>query len=86
MEVLAQIRESTRGPVVMISGHGNIETAVSAINIGASDFIEKPFTADRLILVLSAQLKRQNYAGKMKTTSASGTNDQLIGALQTLLS
>jgi two-component system nitrogen regulation response regulator NtrX len=38
-------------PVVMISGHGNIETAVSAIKRGAYDFIEKPFKADRLILV-----------------------------------
>jgi two-component system nitrogen regulation response regulator NtrX len=37
-------------PVVMISGHGNIETAVSAIRRGAYDFIEKPFKADRLIL------------------------------------
>src|ERR1700730_12086273 len=38
-------------PVVMISGHGNIETAVAAIKRGAYDFIEKPFKADRLILV-----------------------------------
>ena len=35
----------------MISGHGNIETAVSAIKRGAYDFIEKPFKADRLVLV-----------------------------------
>src|SRR5437773_7191683 len=38
-------------PVVMISGHGNIETAVSAIKHGAYDFIEKTFKADRLVLV-----------------------------------
>ncbi|MFN3502361.1 MAG: response regulator, partial [Allorhizobium sp.] len=38
-------------PVVMISGHGNVETAVSAIKRGAFDFIEKPFKADRLILI-----------------------------------
>jgi two-component system nitrogen regulation response regulator NtrX len=38
-------------PIVMISGHGNIETAVSAIKRGAYDFIEKPFKADRLLLV-----------------------------------
>src|SRR6185437_11920574 len=37
-------------PVVMISGHGNIETAVAAIKHGAYDFIEKPFKADRLVL------------------------------------
>ncbi len=38
-------------PVVMISGHGNIETAVSAIRRGAYDYIEKPFKIDRLLLV-----------------------------------
>ena len=52
-------------PVVMISGHGNIETAVSAIKRGAYDFIEKPFKSDRMLLVVeraleSASLKREN--------------------------
>jgi two-component system nitrogen regulation response regulator NtrX len=52
-------------PVVMISGHGNIETAVSAIRQGAYDFIEKPFTADRLLLVVAraiqtGRLRREN--------------------------
>ena len=49
----------------MISGHGNIETAVSAIKKGAYDFIEKPFKADRLILLVeraieAARLRREN--------------------------
>jgi two-component system nitrogen regulation response regulator NtrX len=44
-------------PVVMISGHGNIETAVSAIRRGAYDFIEKPFKADRLLLVATRALE-----------------------------
>ena len=44
-------------PVVMISGHGNIETAVSAIKLGAYDFIEKPFKADRLVLVAERALE-----------------------------
>ncbi len=52
-------------PVVIISGHGNIETAVSAIKRGAYDFIEKPFKADRLVLVVeraieAARLRREN--------------------------
>ncbi|WP_157019224.1 nitrogen assimilation response regulator NtrX [Mesorhizobium xinjiangense] len=46
-------------PVVMISGHGTIETAVSAIKRGAYDFIEKPFKADRLILVCERALETQ---------------------------
>jgi two-component system nitrogen regulation response regulator NtrX len=52
-------------PVVMISGHGNIETAVSAIKRGAYDFLEKPFKSDRLLLVVeraleAASLRREN--------------------------
>ena len=50
-------------PVVIISGHGNIETAVAAIKRGAYDYIEKPFKADRLMLItaraLEANFKRQ---------------------------
>jgi len=44
-------------PVVMISGHGNIETAVAAIKHGAYDFIEKPFNADRLVVVASRAIE-----------------------------
>ncbi len=52
-------------PVVMISGHGNIETAVSAIKRGAYDFLEKPFKSDRLLLMVeraleAASLRREN--------------------------
>ena len=44
-------------PVVMISGHGTIETAVKAIKLGAYDFIEKPFKTDRLLLVTARALE-----------------------------
>ena len=47
-------------PVVMISGHGNIETAVSAIKRGAYDFIEKPFKADRLSWCASARWRHRS--------------------------
>ena len=61
-------------PVVMISGHGNIETAVSAIRLGAYDFIEKPFKADRLVLVVeraleASRLKRENVQLRARTLS-----------------
>jgi two-component system, NtrC family, nitrogen regulation response regulator NtrX len=50
LELLDQIKERhPQMPVIMISGHGTIETAVSAIKRGAYDFIEKPFKADRLV-------------------------------------
>jgi two-component system nitrogen regulation response regulator NtrX len=58
LQLLEQIkREHPYLPVVMISGHGNIETAVAAIKRGAYDFIEKPFKADRLILVATRALE-----------------------------
>src|SRR6202049_351357 len=58
LQVLDAIkRENPEVPVVMISGHGNIETAVAAIKKGAYDFIEKPFKADRLILVANRALE-----------------------------
>jgi two-component system nitrogen regulation response regulator NtrX len=68
-------------PVVMISGHGTIATAVQAIKQGAYDFIEKPFEADRLLVVLeraieAARLKREN----IELRSRAGAPDTLIGA------
>src|SRR5205823_13960352 len=58
LQLLAAIKgEHPELPIVMISGHGNIETAVSAIKLGAYDFIEKPFKADRLVLVASRALE-----------------------------
>lgn len=53
-------------PVVMISGHGNIETAVSAIKKGAYDFIEKPFKADRLVLVANRALENSRLKREVK--------------------
>src|SRR6185436_6102672 len=53
-------------PVVMISGHGNIETAVAAIKRGAYDFIEKPFKADRLILVATRALETSRLKRAVK--------------------
>jgi len=53
-------------PVVMISGHGNIETAVAAIKRGAYDFIEKPFKADRLVLVADRALEASRLKREVK--------------------
>jgi len=53
-------------PVVMISGHGNIETAVAAIKHGAYDFIEKPFKADRLVLVAERALETSRLKREVK--------------------
>ena len=68
-------------PVIMISGHGNIETAVSAIKRGAYDFLEKPFKSDRLLLVVqraleASALRRENR--RLRTQAI--VPDGLVGA------
>jgi two-component system, NtrC family, nitrogen regulation response regulator NtrX len=72
IEILKLLRaEMPSVPVVMISGHGTIETAVEAIKIGAYDFIEKPFKSNRLLLVVeraieAAELRRENEELKLR--------------------
>ncbi len=67
LQMLEQIkREHPDVPVVMISGHGNIETAVAAIKRGAYDFIEKPFKADRLILVATRALENSRLKREVR--------------------
>ncbi|MBC7132595.1 MAG: sigma-54-dependent Fis family transcriptional regulator [Roseovarius sp.] len=63
-------------PVVIISGHGNIEIAVAAIKQGAYDFIEKPFNIDQLMVVIrrgmeTSRLRRENQALKRRETAPS---------------
>jgi len=66
IEVLAKLKEmNPELPVVIISGHGTIATAVEATKLGAFDFIEKPIDMDRLLLTIrnglkTAELSRQN--------------------------
>jgi two-component system nitrogen regulation response regulator NtrX len=60
LEVLAELRKSRPDlPVVMISGHGTIATAVEATRLGAYDFMEKPLERDRVLLVLRNALERR---------------------------
>lgn len=67
-------------PVVMISGHGTIETAVSAIKRGAYDFIEKPFKADRLLLICQRALETSKLRREvMDLKRRSGETFDLIG-------
>src|ERR1700755_1152090 len=63
-------QEHSELPVVMISGHGNIETAVAAIKHGAYDFIEKPFKADRLVLVADRALETSRLRREVKELKA----------------
>jgi UDP-3-O-[3-hydroxymyristoyl] N-acetylglucosamine deacetylase len=64
IELLRHIRDSHPGtPVIVISGHGNIETAVTATKLGAFDFIEKPFSLDGLLHVVDRALESRPIAG-----------------------
>ena len=72
-------------PVIMISGHGNIETAVSAIKRGAYEFLEKPFKSDRLLMIVeraieAASLKRENRRLRARTLEADGLIGQSSAA------
>ena len=82
-------RDNPDVPVVIISGHGNIEIAVAAIKQGAYDFIEKPFNIDQLLVVIrrameTSRLRRENLKLKRRDT----TTAQMIGdsaAFRTLM-
>ena len=83
-------RDNPDVPVVIISGHGNVEIAVAAIKQGAYDFIEKPFNIDQLMVVIrramdTSRLRRENLTLKRKDHSTA----EMIGnsgALRTLVS
>jgi two-component system, NtrC family, nitrogen regulation response regulator NtrX len=82
LDLLGMFREIDPDmPVIVISGHGTIETAVAAIRKGAYDFIEKPFNADRLLVVVdraveTSRLKRENAS--LRARSVSGAD--LVGS------
>ena len=77
IDILKQVKKDRpEVPVVIISGHGNIEIAVAAIKQGAYDFIEKPFNIDQLMVVIrrameTSRLRRENIA--LKRTDAAPT-------------
>ena len=57
IEILKKIRKTNAIPIIIISGHGNIDMAVKAIKEGANEFIEKPFTSERLVLSVSRSIE-----------------------------
>ena len=71
--------------VVIISGHGNVETAVSAIKRGAYDYIEKPFKADRLILIAERALEASKLKREVKELRERSIDTQeLLGSSTTV--
>ena len=82
LQLLQEIkRRDSTIPVLMISGHGNLDTAVAAVREGAIDFIEKPFEAERLIYLVdrateTERLRRENETLRLQV----GHEDQLHGS------
>ena len=63
IEILKTVRNNDKNiPIVIISGHGNIEIAVAAVKQGAYDFLEKPFNTDQLIVVIKRALEASRLA------------------------
>jgi two-component system nitrogen regulation response regulator NtrX len=81
MQLLEIVKKQHPGlPIVMISGHGNIETAVQAIRLGAYDFIEKPFKADRLVLVAERALETSRLKREVSQLRArAGATNRIVG-------
>jgi len=93
MEVLTRLHKSRSDlPVVIISGHGTIQTAVDATRLGAFDFIEKPIDADRILLVIrngleQGKLLRENISLKEKIqrkTQIIGEHSEMLAIMETL--
>jgi len=87
LEALKIIKaETPQVPVIMMSGHGTIETAVKATKLGAFDFIEKPISLEKVVLLVNhalalVRLEEENRFLKQKVTSAY----ELIGRSRTIL-
>ena len=81
LDVLDEIkRRDPSLPVLVISGHGNLDTAVAAIRRGAADFIEKPFEADRLLLMVQRATENERLRREVATLRVSaGLEEDLTG-------
>jgi two-component system nitrogen regulation response regulator NtrX len=81
LQLLEQIKKRDPTlPVLMISGHGNLDTAVAAIREGAVDFIEKPFKADRLLHLVGRATETDRLRREVATLRVQlGPDDQLDG-------
>ena len=86
IEVLEAIRQESDTPVIMISGHGTIDTAVEAIKKGAFDFIQKPPDLNRLLITLRNALDKKNLSTENKVLrKAVKIQNQMIGESQPML-
>jgi two-component system nitrogen regulation response regulator NtrX len=81
IETLARIQAIDPDlPVVVISGHGTVETAVKAVRLGAADFIEKPLSLERILLAVSNSLRRRKLEQEVRALKAEVEHkNQIVG-------
>lgn len=89
MEVLAKLKnDGVETPIIMISGHGNIETAVDAIKSGAYDFIEKPLDLNRILVTIKNALEKTTLVQETKVLKKQiktiGKNFNIVGESKAL--
>lgn len=86
IEVLEAVKQVSETPVIMISGHGTIDTAVEAIKKGAFDFIQKPPDLNRLLITLRNALDKRNLATENKALKkAVKVQNEMIGESKPML-
>src|SRR3954471_21489191 len=79
LATLAKLQERhVDAPVVMISGHGNIESAVRAIKMGAFDFVEKPLSLDKTVLVVGNAVRQRRLEAENRELRATVGRKQMI--------
>ena len=81
LATLARLQERRiDAPVVMISGHGNIESAVRAIKMGAFDFVEKPLSLDKTVLVVGNAVRQRRLEAENRELRATvGRKQTIVG-------
>jgi len=79
MAVLERFRAAGAPPVIVISGHGNIDTAVRATRLGAYDFLEKPLSLERVLLTINHALADRKLRDQVRDLRRSLADEMLIG-------
>jgi two-component system nitrogen regulation response regulator NtrX len=79
MTVLERLRSAGAPPVIVISGHGNIDTAVRATRLGAYDFLEKPLSLERVILTINHALSDRRLRDQVRDLRRQVSDELLVG-------
>jgi len=80
LSILESAKERLREvPVVMISGHASVETAVRAVRLGAEDFLEKPLSLDRVLLTAQKAIERRSLLAEIASFRGKSEPEELVG-------